>query len=133
MSLWEIEIFSAPQEVDREGARVASACRALGLRSVREVRAAKSYLLQGALAEKDVEVRAASLLVDSIVEVPVVRQMSNGEAKTSDQARGTLLNVLYKPGVTDNAAASTRTALLDLGLSLEAAATCPKSWFNADA
>lgn len=136
MTLWEIEIFSAPDEIDREGARVLSACESMKLRTIRGVRAAKSYLLQGTLAADDVQRHAAGFLVDPIVETSVVRSLTGevpSPAETSGQPEGSLLNVLFKPGVTDNAAGSARSALVDLGLPVEVVATCRKYWFNADA
>ncbi len=44
-----------------------------------------------------------------------------------------LINVLFKPGVTDNVGQSTKAALIDLGLPVEEVATCRKYWVNADA
>ena len=44
-----------------------------------------------------------------------------------------LINVLFKPGVTDNVAHSTKAALADLELTADAVSTCRKYWVNADA
>src|SRR5690606_5976592 len=44
-----------------------------------------------------------------------------------------LLNILFKPGVTDNVGATAARALTDLGLDVERVATCRKYWINADA
>jgi phosphoribosylformylglycinamidine synthase II len=44
-----------------------------------------------------------------------------------------LVNILFKPGVTDNVGQSAQAALRDLGLAVEAVATCRKYWVNADA
>src|SRR5689334_19945808 len=117
--LWEIEILPAEGEVDREGARIAAASQALGLKTIRDVRAARSYLLQGSLDAADVEHTAARFLVDPIVEVSRARQLSGTPASKSETGNGKrLLNVLYKPGVTDNVASSAKAALADLGLKI---------------
>ena len=41
-----------------------------------------------------------------------------------------ILNVLFKPGVTDNVANSTQRALVDLGFAVDAVATVRKYWFD---
>jgi len=133
--LWEIEIRPAAQGMDREGARVLATCRDFGARSIREVRSARSFLVQGAVDQSAVEAAARSLLADTVVETYSLRPLSGGASKSNGNghAEGTLLNVLYKPGVTDNVASSTLAALADMGLSVDAVATCRKYWINADA
>src|SRR5205807_1780813 len=44
-----------------------------------------------------------------------------------------LLNVLYKPGVTDNVADSVKGALVEMRYTVSAVRTCRKYWFNPDA
>ncbi len=73
------------------------------------------------------------------------RVAGRGDTNGSDRATGAnalrmpaeegqrLINVLFKPGVTDNVAQSTKAALVDLGLPVEAVSTCRKYWVNADA
>ena len=57
--LWEVEIRPAENQVDREGARVLAEIHALGLQSVREVRSARSFLIEGELEESTVQRVAA--------------------------------------------------------------------------
>ncbi len=129
--LWEVEIRPAEGEVDREAARVVGESRGLGLGSIREVATAKSFLLETDADEEAVSRIAAGLLVDGIVERSTIRVTNgNGESESNGQ---TLLNVLFKPGVTDNVGASAKRALADLGLPVEAVATCRKYWLNGDA
>jgi phosphoribosylformylglycinamidine synthase II len=133
--LWEIEICPLASEIDREAARVLDSCRSMRLNSITAVRAAKSFLVQGHLDPQQIESAALTLLVDTVVESHTIRKLSlapEGQ-KPSDDATGTLMNVMFKPGVTDNIAYSTKKALADLGFDVEAVSTCRKYWLNADA
>ena len=129
--LWEVEICPAANEIDREGLRIAQEARALGTLTIHNVRSARSFLLQGPdLTEADVRRAAATLLVDPIAERFSVAQISKTARTSSDVPQ---LNVLFKPGVTDNVAFSTKKALLDLKFSIEAVATVRRYWFETDA
>ena len=138
--LWEVEIRPAPNQIDREGDRALAECHTLGIYSVNQVCAARSFLIQIDSSDAPqteesgtaiVNRIASELLVDSVVEQHVVRRLS-GEMPTQD-TDGQLINVLFNPGVTDNVAQSTMTALADSGIHVEAVATCRKYWVNADA
>src|SRR5262245_9937890 len=140
--LWEIEIYPAAHLVDREAARVGVQCRALGLSSIREVRSARSFILEGELTAPQAEKIAAGFLADTVVETFNVHTLSaeassNPKSAPSKLGQGqnpkSVLNVLYKPGVTDNVADSVKGALVELGHRVTAVRTCQKYWFNADA
>lgn len=131
--LWEIEIHPSRNEPDREGHRVLAECRALGLASVTAVRAARSFLLQGDLPQADVDRLAKTFLADPVVETANASRVGGACQPLSKREPEGLLNVLFKPGVTDNVASSTREALAGMGLAVEAVATCRKYWLNADA
>jgi phosphoribosylformylglycinamidine synthase subunit PurSL len=135
--LCEVEIRPNSNQPDREGARVLSECRALGTQSVRNVRSARSFLIQGDVDRQAVETVAATLLTDTVVESFQINDLQPGGGdEAASQANGQdswLLNVLFKPGVTDNVALSARSALADLGLNVDAVATCRKYWFNPEA
>ncbi|HEY4259883.1 MAG TPA: phosphoribosylformylglycinamidine synthase subunit PurL [Schlesneria sp.] len=127
--LWEVEIRPAAGEVDRDGLRVVGEAHALGVAGVKTVTTARSFLLQGAsLNNSDVIRAATTLLVDPVAEIFSAHQVS---AK-STSSTGRLLNVLFKPGVTDNVALSTQKALADLGFAVDTVATGRKYWFEAD-
>ncbi|MGM3320832.1 hypothetical protein ACS26L_27220, partial [Bacillus cereus group sp. BC2] len=70
------------------------------------------------------------LLVDSVVETCSVRSLSRGAVGPSSSGSPTLLNVLFKPGVTDNVALSAKAALNDLKVPATAVATVRKYWLN---
>lgn len=127
--LWEVEIRPAAGEVDRDGLRVVGEAHALGVAGVKTVTTARSFLLQGAsLNDRDVTRAATTLLVDPVAEVFSAHPVS---AKTTSST-GRLLNVLFKPGVTDNVALSTQKALADLGFAVDTVATGRKYWFESD-
>lgn len=138
--LWEVEIRPSGKEVDREGLRVAHEAKALGSTTIRQVQSARSFLLQGSsLSEGDVKRAAEDLLVDPVAEVfSFVAISSDGRNSNGNSANGNgqsdasapQLNVLFKPGVTDNVASSTLKALQDIGLSVDAVATARKYWFE---
>src|SRR5262245_7622211 len=134
--LWEIEIYPAAHLVDREAARVVGQCRALGLSTIREVRSARSFILEGDLSPAQIEKIAAGFLADTVVETfkaNLLSADSSSNPKSQIPNPKSLLSVLYKPGVTDNVADSVKAALIELGHQVTAVRTCQKYWFNADA
>ncbi len=141
--LWEVEVRPAANEVDREAARVVNEAQALGASTVKTARSARSFLLQAAsLSEADVARAARVLLVDPVAEegrwsrVDGLRPENGSNSSSASQPstlNPQLLNVLYKPGVTDNVGMSTQKALVDLGFNVEAVATGRKYWFNEGA
>ncbi len=128
--LWEIEINPLECETDREGQSAFAECQLRNLNSIRNVRAARSYLLEGTIDEASA-MRAAELLSDSVVEQQTLRQLP--DASDPESSGEHLLNVLYKPGVTDNVGNTARTALAGIGIDVDGVATCRKYWINADA
>jgi phosphoribosylformylglycinamidine synthase subunit PurSL len=133
--LWEVEIHPAEGQIDREGERVRQEARALGATSVAAVRAARSYLVEGTVDESQVNEAVRALLVDEIVESARIHRLPEEDRLPKGESRpaGRLLNVLFKPGVTDNVGATAAKALRDLGLNVDRVATCRKYWINGDA
>ena len=131
--LWEVEIRPSAHEIDREGLRIVQEAHDLQASSISHVESARSFLLQGAsLNPVDVKRAASMLLVDPVAERFEIREVSDTETAVSNsKATVTLLNVLYKPGVTDNVATSTQKALIDLGFAVDTVATVRKYWFDA--
>lgn len=129
--LWEVEIRPAAKETDREAQRVLAEAQALGTESIKDVAAARSYLIEGDIrGESDAVVR---LLSDPVVETCEVRQIGASNGVVSNGDTSTLLNVLFKPGVTDNVGLTAGAALRDLQLRIDGVATCRKYWVNPDA
>ena len=129
--LWEVEIRPAAGQVDREGARVLAECSGLGLQSVSTVEAARSFILQGELADDVVTRVSRTLLADGVAESFSIHQLDAAAGGSSNGSNGgQLLNVLFKDGVTDNVANSALKAMKDQDVSVEAVATCRKYWVN---
>ncbi len=133
--LWEVEIHPIAGEVDREGQRVLTEAQAQGAASVRAIRASRSFLVEGNLDEATVKSRVVRLLADGVVETCRVRRLPAEAASAAHPQVGglNLINVLYKPGVTDNVAETAAHALKAQGLAVTRVATCRKYWINADA
>ncbi len=132
--LWEVEIHPVPSEIDREGARVLAEAAALGAGSISAVRAARSFLVEGDLSEDQVRGPAVRLLGDGVAEQCVVRRLpGSAESQVPELRTQKLLNVLFKPGVTDNVGLTAKGALADLGLPVTSVATCRKYWINPEA
>ncbi|HUG91413.1 MAG TPA: phosphoribosylformylglycinamidine synthase subunit PurL [Planctomycetaceae bacterium] len=153
--LWEVEVAPAAVEVDREARRVLDDCRSLGIASVREVHASRSFLLETGADRRQIERVARELLADALVETFRVERLHDARGGDSQPDRAAadppgggppedqrqedgkpaplLLNVLYRPGVTDNVAASTRSAIEEMGVMASGVATCRKYRINADA
>lgn len=135
--LWEVEIHPRAGEPDNEGARIVHEAISLGASSVKEVVAARSYLIEGDLDQETVATQAATLVSDPVVEEVYVRQLPDAGSVISPRVSTLqgpqLVNVLLKPGVTDNVANTAAAALRDLGLHADRVATCRKYWFGAEA
>ncbi len=127
--LWEIEIQPLSGEVDREAGHVFTEVRSRALNSITSVRTARSYLVEGELSEEAL-IAAKKLLSDPVVECCIIRELPCSERT---DVSGHLLNVLYKPGVTDNIGNTALAALNGIGLQATGVATCRKYWVNSDA
>ncbi len=130
--LWEVEIVPSSTEIDREAERIVHAAKNFGAASVQRCRTAHAFLIETDQAVGDVERIAKTLLTDPVAETSVVRRIDSGAAFSEPKSSEQLLNVLFKPGVTDNVAATVQRALADSGFPAQAVATCRKYWFAAD-
>ncbi|MFO1008329.1 MAG: phosphoribosylformylglycinamidine synthase subunit PurL [Planctomycetaceae bacterium] len=134
--LWEVEIHPIAGEVDREGQRVLAEAQAQGAASIRAIRASRSFLVEGDLDEATVKTRVARLLADGVVETCRIRTLpaaAGSDALPNETLSLQLVNVLLKPGVTDNVAETASKALQSQGLAVTRVATCRKYWINSDA
>jgi phosphoribosylformylglycinamidine synthase subunit PurSL len=129
--LWEVEIRPVPQETDQESLRILHECEALQLGSIHQVETARSFLIEGELDQSEIESAAKNLLSDPVVESFNIHQVSSRNGNSQQNGK-LLLNVLLKPGVTDNVGTSTQNALSSLGFDISAVQTCRKYWINSD-
>src|SRR5258708_635811 len=109
--LWEIEIHPASHLPDREADRVRGQCHPLCVRSIHDARSARSFLTEGDLTAAQIEKIASGFLADTVVETCESHLLSDGRhsnPKSEIASPKSLLNVLFKPGVTDNVADSVK-------------------------
>ena len=132
MPLWQIDIYPAERELDREGARTSEEIHELGIGDDVSVVFAKGFLVQGELDADQAHRLAATLLSDAVTERTVVAVAGQPELSSppasADGSR--LVHVLPKPGVMDPVAASTLSAARDIGFDVESVRTVRKYWIS---
>jgi phosphoribosylformylglycinamidine synthase len=130
MPLWQIDIYPADGEVQRDAQRTAEEIHELGLGSDISVVYARGFLVQGDFARDDAVKLAESLLSDSVTERSVVAIAGQDVLNEPPGAETCLVNVLPKPGVMDPVAASTVGAAKDAGIDVHAVRTMRKYWLG---
>lgn len=130
MPLWQIDIYPAEDQVDREAIRTAEEIAELGLGHDVSIAFAKSFLVQGDFAHDEATRLADTLLCDSVTERSVVAIAGQDTLNEPPRSETTLVNVLPKPGVMDPVAASTIGAAQDAGFDVHAVRTLRKYWLG---
>ena len=136
MPLWQIDVFPADNQVDREAIRTSEEIAELGLGENISVTFAKSFLVQGEFAKEEAVRLAETLLCDSVTEQSVVAiagqevLSSPPSNNVATEGETTLVHVLPKPGVMDPVAASTVGAAQDAGFDVDAVRTLRKYWLS---
>jgi phosphoribosylformylglycinamidine synthase len=116
--LWHLEILSSDGHPDLVGSRLSLEAAESGIPGPWKISASRGFLLEGELSAQDVDRAARQVLVD-----PVVESFHVHRCGSSADARGTVVHVLPKPGVTDPEAESAAELLRDLGFAIEGART----------
>ncbi|MEM9828569.1 MAG: phosphoribosylformylglycinamidine synthase subunit PurL [Planctomycetota bacterium] len=129
MNLWQIDIYPAADQVDREAARTAAEIAHLGLVDV-QTDTARGFLVQGKLDHQQAVQLARTLLADAITEHPIVAAAGSDDLCEPPGDAATLVNVLPKPGVMDPVAASTIAAAQDASFDVSDVRTFRKYWFG---
>jgi len=109
--IWRVEIRPKEEFSDPHAAEVLAQIRQLGIDGVSDVTAVKLYFLSGELTEQDVRRTAECLLID-----PIIEQYALGQ---SDGKGRQVIEVHLKSGVMDPVAASTLSAVREMGLAVE--------------
>ncbi len=130
MPLWQIDIYPADEQVNREAIRIAEEIAELGLGQNVSVTFAKSFLVQGEFARDEALRLADILLCDSVTQRRVVAIAGQDILNEPPGDETTLVNVLPKSGVMDPVAASTVEAAQDAGINVEAVRTVRKYWLG---
>lgn len=130
MTLWEVDIYPAAEEVDRSGQAIASDAAELGIVDQIEVDAVRGYLIEGELSAEQAQKLASQLLSDPLVERTLVGPVGADTLTAAPRGQSTLVHVMPKPGVMDPVAQSTLAAIQDLGLPAKAVRTFKKYWLS---
>ncbi len=128
MPLWEIDIYPADGQPDREAQRIAQEIHELGLAETLSLNFARGYLVQGPLNHAAATALAHRLLADPVTERTVVALVGQESLAEPPGDAGQLVHVLPKPGVMDPVAQSTADAARDAGLAVEEVRTLKKFW-----
>ncbi len=130
MPLWQIDIYPAENQIDREAIRTREEIAELGLGQDVSVAFARGFLVQGDFAYDEAVRLAETLLSDSITEHSVVAIAGQDVLNEPPGEQTVQVNVLPKPGVMDPVAASTLGAARDAGFGVDAVRTMRKYWIG---
>lgn len=117
-----IEVAPLEPGTDPASRSILSEAVHLGARNLRSAAASRLYCLTGPLSEMDAQRIASDLLCDPVTEISSPRR-GEGKACPERSRRGeglketVLVDVWYKPSVTDPTAATIQTALRAMGFS----------------
>ncbi|MEL7338124.1 MAG: phosphoribosylformylglycinamidine synthase, partial [Planctomycetota bacterium] len=133
MALWEIDIYPAEGQADREGKRIAQAIAQQNLVDdpAFHVALGTGFLIEGNLDQDAAEQLAKQLLVDPVTQRSIVGRvggLSLAAAPEHVDDDATVVHVLPKPGVMDPTAESTLAVCRDAGFSIDAVTTFRKYW-----
>jgi len=113
LKAYRIEVAMSPDLRDAAGEALKDDILDLGIESVRSVRTAQVYRLEGDLSRADVERIASDLLADGVSQ----RYSIGGSAFAEGGEQFHAVEVAYNPGVMDPVAISVLKAIADLGIS----------------
>ena len=122
MPLWQIDIYPADDQIDREAIRTTEKSE-LGLGEQVSVAFARSFLVRENLRSQK-QIDWPNLLCDAVTERAVVAIAGQDMLNEPPGQQTTLVNVLPKPGVMDPVAASTIGAAQDAGFDVQAVRHC---------
>ncbi|QDT65386.1 phosphoribosylformylglycinamidine synthase subunit PurL [Calycomorphotria hydatis] len=123
--LWEVEVLPLRDAADAEAQHVLSAAQRLGLTTIQQVTASRSFLIESNEPEEVIQSGVVSRLTDSVVESSQLKPLPDAAGTNGSH----LMTVLFKPGVTDNVANSTLDMLQRAGLAVDRVATTRKYRF----
>ncbi|MBR4753286.1 MAG: phosphoribosylformylglycinamidine synthase subunit PurL [Thermoguttaceae bacterium] len=129
--LWEVDIFAAPGLPDVAVGEASADAADLGFSSSLTIGTARGYLIQGDLTREQIDLLVNKLLADSVVERATVGQV--GDARLDESltgAKGKIVYVLPKPGVTDVVADAARKSAAEYNVVPSAVRTFKKYWID---
>jgi phosphoribosylformylglycinamidine synthase len=130
-SVWQIDIFPADGIPDRLAEEVLADAADLGLPADMNIRAARTFLVQGSLTHEQASEIANGLLVEPVVEHGVVAKVGSDVLSEIPSDFERLINVMPLPGVTDPQAESALQAIQGLGFGATVVRTVKKYWVSS--
>ncbi|MFN9434146.1 MAG: phosphoribosylformylglycinamidine synthase subunit PurS, partial [Planctomycetota bacterium] len=133
MKLWQVDIRSADGQPDALGADAASSAREMGISQRLQLFGIHGFLLQGDLETSLVQEIATNYLAD-----PIAQQFMTGavgdpvwsDPQSIGLTKGSMIHVLFKPGVMDPVAQSTLAMLRSLNYRVDEVRTFRKYWID---
>jgi phosphoribosylformylglycinamidine synthase len=111
--LWKIEVGYKPTATDAAGEGIKKDIEDLGISGVDFVKTMQIYMIDGALSGSEVEDICENLLTDRITQ----DYQYKGSLVSQGDAGAWVVEVMYKPGVTDPIGDSTVKGIRDMGIS----------------
>ncbi len=109
---WKIEISLQQHIDDAVGLGIVQDIRDLGIENVEHVRTAQLYWLTGGITKIELETICTALLTDAITQ----RYTYNGSSGNNDVGNAWIVEVKFKPSVTDSVGDSVMKGIQDLGI-----------------
>lgn len=105
---WEIEVGYKPTATDAIGKSIERDIHDLGIEGVEYVKALQLYIIKGDVTGVEIESICKNLLTDNVTEYYSLHSKPDSDAW--------IVDVLYKPGVTDPVSDSVLKGIRDLGI-----------------
>lgn len=126
MNSWKIEVSYKPEITDFVGNEILEDIADLGIDGVESVRTASIYWIEGTLNTEHIHRIGSELLADPITQVS---NLTEEKEETNDW----IIEVQYKPGVTDAVGDSTVKGIKDIGIaSVNNVRTGKKFWLSGN-
>ena len=126
---WKIEVSYKPDMPDALGQGISEDIMDLGIAGVNSVRTAQLYWIEGELQTQEVERICSELLADPVTQDYVYNSSESAAGASPSQTDTWIVEVRFKPGVTDAVGDSVIKGINDLGISgVQAAQTGKKYW-----
>jgi phosphoribosylformylglycinamidine synthase len=129
VNLWQVDIHPANGQPDTLGSHAEVAARELGIAKDLQVAGIQGFLIQASCDAATASRWASEFLADPIAQRVVVAPVGDPKLAVPPQHHaGKLLHVLYKPGVMDPVAQSTKQMFAGLGYDVDEVRTFRKYW-----
>ena len=130
---WKIEVRYKPNMRDSVGQDIIEDISNLGINGVDSVRTAKIYWIEGEFQAHEINRIGSELLTDSVTQDYNRQRVDNGPEITTSEVGVWIVEVRFKPGVTDAVGESVIKGIRDLGSSRASSAqTGQKYWISGD-